>query len=261
MKIFIGSSTEALNRGTVTKLAAWIEGLGHQPVRWDDPTLFSLGTSLFPQLVKVANSVDAAILIFGEDDTAWYRGKQVPQPRDNVLLEYGLFAGILNHTRVVIARDGKAKVPSDLDGIILLELLPQTENAARARLEEWAKAVGADQDVRTSAQQSATPVGGLSPEEEMALWVVLEDPRAGDRGAWVYPLHQQLTYRGLTEAQATVLLNRLVTKGILVAVDVPTTDSLTGVPSTAPAYRVTREGLRLAEQSDRFRDNAPQQGK
>jgi hypothetical protein len=98
----------------------------------------------------------------------------------------------------------------------------------------------------------ATKASQLSEEEETALGLILADPRAGDRGVWVYPLHQQLTYRGFSDAQATTVLNGLVSKGVLQAVDVPAPEDPTGGGS-APAYRVTPLGFSYAKNSKRLK--------
>jgi hypothetical protein len=89
----------------------------------------------------------------------------------------------------------------------------------------------------------------LSANEEQALGLTLTDPQAGTRGAWAYPLHQQLTYRGMSEAQATTALNSLVEKGFLLSVDVPSYDNVTGKLTNAPAYRVTSSGFAYAAKS------------
>ncbi len=243
MKVFIGSSTEAAKRDVMKNLAYWVEELGHTPVRWDDPGVFLPGQDLFARLVQVANEVDAAILIFSEDDQAWYRQAQVSQPRDNVLLEYGLFAGITGPSRVVVGRDGKPKNPSDLAGIISLNLAPEKQSFARLQLQRWLEAIS-----NRPAPSSEPAEIALTPEEAIALEEVLSDPRAGDRGAWTYPVHQAITNRGLTDSQATLALNTLVQKGYLEAVDVETVDALTGKPSKAPAFRLTKTGVLAASQ-------------
>jgi hypothetical protein len=91
------------------------------------------------------------------------------------------------------------------------------------------------------------PAISLSPAEQMALGLILSDPLAADRGAWVYPLHQELGYRGLTNAQTTLALSRLNSEGLIEYREVPGIDRMTGEETTAPAYRVTRKGLEVTE--------------
>jgi hypothetical protein len=238
MKVFLGSSSEAAKRDVLSNLAYWLEDLGHSPVRWDDPGVFLPGQDLIARLREIAEEVDAAILVFSEDDQVWYRQAQVSQPRDNVLLEYGLFAGITGPSRVIVGRDGHPKNPADLGGLVHLDLAPERQAFARVQLRRWLDSLA----MRPSSKAAAAPTA-LSPEEEIALEEVLTDPRAGDRGAWTYPVHQRITTKGLTAPQATLALNGLVQKGYLEAVEVDSIDSLTGKPSKAPAFRVTAKGL------------------
>jgi hypothetical protein len=246
MKIFIGSSSEATKRGALTNLAYWVESLGHTPIRWDDPGVFLPGQDIFARLLEIAREVDAAVLIFSEDDQVWYRNAQVSQPRDNVLLEYGLFAGLTGPSRVIVGRDGKPKNPSDLAGLVHLDLSPERQAFARAQLERWLQSLSDAVPVAAAESKAA-----LSPEEEIALEEILTDPRAGDRGAWTYPVHQAITRRGLTSADATLALNSLVQKGYLEAVEVEAIDHLTERLSKAPAFRLTKAGIAAASQGSR----------
>lgn len=247
MKIFIGSSSEATKREALTNLAYWLESFGHTPIRWDDPGVFLPGQDIFARLLEIAREVDVAVLIFSEDDQVWYRNAQVTQPRDNVLLEYGLFAGLIGPSRVIVGRDGKPKNPSDLAGLVHLDLSPERQAFARAQLQRWLQSFGSAAPVAAAQSKAAL----ITPEEEIALEEILTDPRAGDRGAWTYPVHQAITRRGLTSAEATLALNSLVQKGYLEAVEVEAIDHLTEKPSKAPAFRLTKAGIAAANQGRR----------
>ena len=52
--------------------------------------------------------------------------------------------------------------------------------------------------------------------------------------------------KGLTDTQATIAMTGLAGKGLVSLPDAPTTASLTGEPSTAPASVVTTAGVSLA---------------
>jgi hypothetical protein len=93
----------------------------------------------------------------------------------------------------------------------------------------------------------------LSETEELALGLVLSDPNAGERGAWLYPLHNDLTQRGYTQAQATLALNGLTAKGLLQFVEVVTFDPDTKAERKAPAYRITAAGIDYANSSEGIR--------
>jgi predicted nucleotide-binding protein len=146
MRIFVGSSTEALDH--VRQIAAWIEEAGHQPLPWDTPDLFLPGENTNIKLLEISKSVDAAVFIFSEDDTIWYRQDALRQPRDNVLLEYGLFCGAVGFKKCIICRFEKPKVASDLAGLTYLNISEGSINNARVRFLHW---------IRSLSSQEADP--------------------------------------------------------------------------------------------------------
>jgi predicted nucleotide-binding protein len=107
VKVFIGSSSESVDH--MSEIAMWLEEEKVEPVPWNLPTLFLPGDNTFLNLIEISRSVDGAIFIFAEDDLVWYRADTVAQPRDNVLLEYGLFVGALGPKRAIICRRGRPK--------------------------------------------------------------------------------------------------------------------------------------------------------
>jgi hypothetical protein len=115
MRIFLGSSTESV--ALMETVAAWIDQSGYTPLPWNQPGLILPGRDIYTELFALTRKVDGAIFIFGEDDEVWYRKEQFQQPRDNVLLEYGLFTGSLGMERAVICLSGTPKRPSDLVGL------------------------------------------------------------------------------------------------------------------------------------------------
>lgn len=97
------------------------------------------------------------------------------------------------------------------------------------------------------APTGASDTSKLSDDEETALGLALADPEATTRGAWLYPLHGELTFRGLSDVEATTAVNSLLSKGMLLYVEVPGTDDFTGKPDKAPALRVTPRGVDYAK--------------
>ncbi len=122
MKIFIGSSRESLP--LVHEIAVWLEERDHEPIPWDQPGLFMPGEQTFTTLIQISRTVEAAVLVFGEDDKVWYRGGTAPQPRDNVLIEYGLLGGMLGPQKAIVCRTGDPKNPVDLAGLTYIDLSP-----------------------------------------------------------------------------------------------------------------------------------------
>ena len=143
MNIFIGSSREA---GEVMDWVSLIlQEYGHQPVRWDNPGLFPPGENTFYRLIEISKTVDGAIFIFAEDDKVWYRGDAAHQPRDNVLIEYGLFTGRLGPTKAIITVYKSPKQPSDMLGITYVDVSERRRERARTELRIWANGLQSDQ--------------------------------------------------------------------------------------------------------------------
>lgn len=153
LRVFIGSSTEAKN--AMEELAEWIEDIGHTPCPWTDHHLFPLGSTTFESLHQIAQQVDAAIFIFSDDDIIWYRGDKSKSPRDNVLLEYGLFSGSLGERSVAIASTGQPRLATDLLGITYLPL--DRRAAAKNKLRIWLGSVATSGGIHTSISRLRSP--------------------------------------------------------------------------------------------------------
>lgn len=143
LRIFIGSARESL--ADAKQVARWIEGLraGHVAQVWNQPGLFVASQTVWHQLHRIAADIDAAIVIFGEDDEVWVRGRTLTQPRDNALLEFGLFAGQVGLAQVAFCTRGNPKTPSDLDGFVFIDISPKRSNTAQYELEVWLKEISA----------------------------------------------------------------------------------------------------------------------
>ena len=113
--MFIGSSAEGLPVGEAIQLnldyscevTIWSQGV------------FGLGQGTLESLVDRLDDFDFAALILTPDDVKISKDEVFQAPRDNVLLELGLFIGALGRDRsfIVYDRGSKLKLPSDLAGI------------------------------------------------------------------------------------------------------------------------------------------------
>jgi hypothetical protein len=118
-RIFLGSSgkqaklVQALTRGLedVARVEPWT-------------TSFNPGTSTLERLLELAHEVDFAAFAFARDDWTTNGTAAAPptesgqaSPRDNVVLEAGLFGGTLGMRRTFILHAHGAKLPSDLVGL------------------------------------------------------------------------------------------------------------------------------------------------
>ena len=113
--MFIGSSAEGLpvaeaiqlNLDYSCEVTIWSQGV------------FGLGQGTLESLVDRLHDFDFAALILTPDDITISRDVETQAPRDNVLLELGLFIGALGRERtfVVFDRGANLKLPSDLAGV------------------------------------------------------------------------------------------------------------------------------------------------
>ena len=118
-KVFIGSSTEGLEvaRGVELQLKHDAE-----VTVWKDG-VFGLGKGTLESLVLALDEFDFAILVLSPDDMMVSRDETFQSPRDNILLELGMFIGRLGRERtfIVFNRDKDLKLPSDLAGVTMAD--------------------------------------------------------------------------------------------------------------------------------------------
>jgi predicted nucleotide-binding protein len=119
-RLFVGSTVEALS-------VAWeVQAeLDHEfDVTIWSQSLFNPGDLTWSRLVSMArHEFDFALLVFSSDDVVESRGTSTPAPRDNVLLEYGLFVGAIGPDRTFFLydRSHRPKIASDLAGVTALD--------------------------------------------------------------------------------------------------------------------------------------------
>jgi predicted nucleotide-binding protein len=118
--MFIGSSRESL-----PVVSGIVDGLKDAPfiVRpWTDG-VFTASRFPIDDLVAQVGESDFAGLVFGPDDKALSRWRWFDAPRDNVILELGLFMGAISRERafVISPRDRRVKIPSDILGMSTIQ--------------------------------------------------------------------------------------------------------------------------------------------
>ncbi len=118
-RLFIGSSAEGLDVAYAIQ-----ENLEYdsEPTVWNQDVFKPSGFAL-SALVKAARANDRAVLVFSPDDILMLRGAEVRSARDNVVFEFGLFAGALgiDNCYFVVPRDAPAlHLPTDMLGLIPL---------------------------------------------------------------------------------------------------------------------------------------------
>ena len=127
------------------ELAAFLLRLGLQPIilAEQDPA----GRTIIEQVEHHALRADYAIALLTGDDEGHLAGHpelKKPRARQNVLVELGLFLGILGRGRIaVLYRDG-VELPSDLHGVLYIPFARVAD--ARLQLVQAMKGAGLDVD-------------------------------------------------------------------------------------------------------------------
>lgn len=117
-RIFIGSSIES--KDIASYVYSCLEP-NYECVIWND-NFFELNRGTYENLAKNAIAFDYAVYIGGQDDNVVRIGDKTTKiaPRDNVYLEFGLYAGILSPNRSYFLIDEASTIASDLLGLTVL---------------------------------------------------------------------------------------------------------------------------------------------
>lgn len=138
-------------------------------VRWDQ-SVFEPGGYTLDSLIATAKDVDFAVLVATPDDTTLSRGETKSSARDNIVLEFGLFAGSLGRERTYLLATGDLKLPTDVLGLTRLPYRQHRSGNAKARVSDAALQI--EERVRTlgglprpmSSPQSTDVQAALSDE-------------------------------------------------------------------------------------------------
>jgi hypothetical protein len=130
--VFLGYSSKADNVGAKIQLFL-TQKLGVQVFDWHD---FKIGDSIWDSIDVAERRTMGGIFLFMADDRlAGTKGQFAP--RDNVVYEAGFFAGAKGRSQSLIIREENAKIPSDLGGILYLELKSRNDiSSIETRLEK-----------------------------------------------------------------------------------------------------------------------------
>lgn len=140
-RLFIGSSAEGLD--VARNLQAELESIGVCEVtRWDQSVFEPSGYAL-DSLDAAAAKADFAVLIASPDDVTVSRDTEQQSVRDNVILEFGFFAGALGRERTYLlaTTERDLKLPSDVFGLTRLPFRPRSDGNVRAAVNSAALAI------------------------------------------------------------------------------------------------------------------------
>ncbi len=175
-RVFIGSSSERLDVARNLHVALE-QAVKCEATVWDQ-NVFTPSEYALESLTKAAREADFAILIAAPDDLTESRGERGASPRDNVILELGLFIGILGVRRVLILCpevESGVRLPSDLFGLTrlpdyrarrdgnLLAALNGSVLAAKKVIEEQGSRSTRERPAATSSVHAAPSTRHTSP--------------------------------------------------------------------------------------------------
>jgi CAP12/Pycsar effector protein, TIR domain len=118
-RIFVGSSTEG--KAVAEKVVDSLTMVGLSPLPWYD--FFKSNRSPLQELEHLTLQSQGAVLVASPDDRAIIRDEEWNQMRDNVLFEYGLFAGVIGRSKcaLLVPDAEEFRIPSDLLGVACFE--------------------------------------------------------------------------------------------------------------------------------------------
>ena len=104
------------------EVARFLESIGCNAIILDEQVDSGL-TTIFQKLEQYANDVSYAIVLLTPDDLAEDdTGNRAARARQNVILELGLFLGKLGAEKVCLAKKGNIDIPSDISGVLYLDI-------------------------------------------------------------------------------------------------------------------------------------------
>jgi hypothetical protein len=116
--VFLGYSNQATETGASLQHFLSKE-LGLRVFDWH---AFGAGDSVWESIERAEHLTRCGLFLFMADDRLATTGTRGYAPRDNVVYEAGYFAGAKGRSSSLIVREEGAKIPTDLGGILYLNL-------------------------------------------------------------------------------------------------------------------------------------------
>lgn len=136
--LFIGCSSESLPIAKALQIALQDSPSPSVEVRIWHQDMVRAGRFVLEELEDIARGFHFAAFIWAGDDATLSRGDSHRSARDNVVLETGLFLGVLGRQRtfILIPSDTGVRIPSDLHGLTCLPYSKPSDG-------NWVAALGA----------------------------------------------------------------------------------------------------------------------
>lgn len=173
-RLFIGSSAEG--RVVAHNLQAVLEDRKVCEVEVWDQGVFEPGGYALDSLFQVARRSDYAVLVASPDDVTISRDNTSASVRDNIILEFGLFLGILGRERTYLLATGDVKLPTDILGLMRLPYSERSDgnvgaavNAAALQIAGQVERHGHREDGGSTSSAVGNPDDVRYLELELAL--------------------------------------------------------------------------------------------
>jgi len=140
--IFIASASEERPSSIAKHLVEVLAAASFIPKPWW--TVLGPGDYTLDKLREQCEVVDGAVVIWTGDDENWYRDKQHKVPRDNVILEYGMFVSRLGRRKAVILTEKGARLPSDVHGITFVPAQDDVGSACKEIADHFSRVFDED---------------------------------------------------------------------------------------------------------------------
>lgn len=114
-RVFIGSSAEGL---TIARQVKELLGDYFECYLWTDE-IFKSNQGILQTLLEDSGAFDFGLMVMTKDDIVVSRDEMFVSPRDNILLEFGIFIGRAGDRKAfaLLEDDPNMKTPSDLNGV------------------------------------------------------------------------------------------------------------------------------------------------
>ncbi|CAN5823015.1 hypothetical protein BH20ACI4_BH20ACI4_03500 [soil metagenome] len=146
LKVFIGSSSEAKEYAQIVQEILQEVESDIEIIGWWKDNVFASGDTHIESLFNAISKTNTAVLIFAEDDSLRKRGVDTWTTRDNILLEYGMFAAAHGRNNVLLLKLGNPSLPTDLSGVNHV-ILEKCEDSAsfkeknRGKIRSWIEGI------------------------------------------------------------------------------------------------------------------------
>lgn len=164
MRIFIASTSE--NLPLAKQLASVLGRSGFDVVRWW--TAFKPGDITIQKLQEINKDVDGGIFILGASDKTISRGVEYYVPRDNLLLEYGIFLQEHGAKGCYLLVEKGVKLPTDILGLTYSEIIDDIDTIGDEIIKHFSQKTATDSDIRKSRTPSV-PIVSYEPLLDIEL--------------------------------------------------------------------------------------------